>query len=297
LNDLKPLRVFVAIAEAGSLVGAARELQLSPPTVTRILSELESSLGVALFHRTTRAVRLTDTGQSFLVDAHRIIADFDESVDQARGARETPRGVLRVTASVLFGEHYILPIIQQFMTAYPDVRVEATFADRMVNLVEEGYDVAIRIGELADSGLQARRVGTVRRVVCSCETYLSRAGIPQHPSDLKGHKIISAHAVTPTHDWKFRDGISVKLNPDLKVNHASSAIRAAQSDCGLTRVLSYQIGPELFDGKLKTVLEDYEPDVLPINIVHAEGRSASAKIRVFTDMAVERLKSNPYLNR
>ncbi|WP_293611864.1 LysR family transcriptional regulator [Ponticaulis sp.] len=297
MDDLKPLRVFVAIAEAGSLVGAGRALQLSPPTVTRILSDLETDLGVALFHRTTRAVRLTDTGQSFLVDAQRLIADFERAVENARGARETPKGVLRVTSSVLFGEHYILPVIQQFMSAYPDVRVEATFVDRMVNLVEEGFDVAIRIGELSDSNLLARRVGAVRRVVCSCETYLGKNGIPQHPSELKGHRIISARAVTPVDEWKFRDGIRVKLKPHLNVNHASTAIRAAQSDCGLTRVLSYQIGPELFDGKLKTVLEDYEPDELPINIVHAEGRSASAKIRSFTEMAAERLRKNPFLNR
>lgn len=297
MDYLKPLKVFIAIAENGSLAGAARELQLSPPSVTRILGDMEAGLGVMLFRRTTRAVVLTETGQSFLEDARRVVADYERSVDSARGARETPKGLLRVTASVLFGEHYILPIIQHFMQAYPDVRVEAMFTDRKVNLIDEGFDIAIRIGDLSDSALLATRVGSVRRVVCSCDTYLRKNGIPNHPSDLANHRIISARSVSPTHDWKFRDGVSVRVQPHLQVNNVTTAIRIAQSDFGLTRVLSYQIGPELGAGGLKTVLEDFEPDALPIHIVHAEGRSASAKIRAFVGLSTEELRNNPYLNR
>lgn len=297
MDYLKPLRVFIAIAETGSLAGAARALQLSPPTVTRVLSDMEAGLGVVLFRRTTRAVVLTETGRSFLEDARRVLADFERSVDSARGAKETPRGLLRVTASVLFGEHYILPIIQRFMAIYPEIRVETLFTDRLVNVVEEGFDVAIRIGPLADSSLLATRVGSVRRVVCSCDTYLRKNGIPEHPSELAERQIISARSVTPTHDWKFQGGVSVRVQPRLEVNNVSTAIRIAQADFGLTRVMSYQIGPELGAGGLKTVLEDYEPEALPIHIVHAEGRSASAKIRAFAGLAVEELRSNPYLNR
>ncbi len=297
MDHLKHLGVFIAIADTGSLVGAARALNLSPPTVTRILSDLEAGLGVPLFHRTTRAVVLTDTGQSFLDDARRIVADYDNAIDNARGARIAPTGTLRVTASMLFGQHYVLPIIQKYLDLYPDVTVEATFVDRVVNIVDEGFDIAVRIGQLNDSSLLASRVGSVRHVVCGCPEYFAWNGLPSKPEDLKKHDIISAGVLSPTNDWMFAGGEVVRVTPRLRVNSIASAIAAARTSWGITRVLSYQIGEELDGGGLKTVLEEYEPEALPIHIIHPEGRAASAKIRTFMSMATEILRANPYLNR
>ena len=297
MDHLKHLGVFISIADTGSLVGAARALNLSPPTVTRILSDLEAGLGVPLFHRTTRAVVLTDTGQTFLEDARRIVADYENAIDNARGARIAPKGTLRVTASMLFGQHYVLPVIQKYIDTYPGVKVEATFVDRVVNVVDEGFDIAVRIGRLNDSSLLASRVGSVRQVVCGCPGYFNAHGLPSTPEDLKHHQVISAGVLSPTNDWNFAGGVSVRISPALRVNSIASAIAAAKTSWGITRVLSYQIGKELDKGGLKTVLEEYEPEALPIHIIHPEGRAASAKIRSFMTMATETLRSNPYLNR
>jgi len=296
MDRLQALEVFVAIAEAGSLAGAGRRLSLSAPSVTRVLSDLETSLGGPLFHRTTRALTLTDTGRNFLESARQIVTDYAEATDAARGAHRAPTGLLRVTAPVLFGQHYISPILLAFLDLYPNVQIEAVYLDRVVNLIEEGFDVAVRIGPLPESGLVAARAGAVQRVVCGCPAYFTRYGRPQTPADLGPHRIIGARPVTPTALWRFADGIEATVRPRLWFTSVAAAIEATKTSWGLTRVLSYQIGPELGTGDLETVLRDYEPASLPIHLVHAEGRSASAKVRSFVDLAVACLRRNPYLN-
>lgn len=294
---MRALEVFVEVADRGSLVGAARARLLSPPTVTRIIGELEDDLGVLLLHRSTRAITLTEPGRLYLERARRLIHDYQDARDVVRGAQMDPKGVLRITASALFGQHYISPILVEFVKQYPDVSVDAVFLDRVVNLVEEGFDLAVRIGPLPDSSLIAVRVGEVRRVVCGCASYFERHGVPQTPNDLTDAPIIAARTVTPTNRWRFGQGISVNVVPRLAFSSVPAAIAAATSGWGLTRVLSYQVGPELGDSRLQTVLSEYELPPLPIHLVHAEGREASAKVRAFVEMAGTTLRNHAHLHR
>ena len=296
MDRLRALEVFIEVADAGSLAGAARSLSLSAPTVTRVLGDLETELGVLLFHRSTRAATLTDPGRSFLADARRIVDDYQASSDAVRGAHRAPKGLLRLTAPTLFGQHYVSPLLTAYLDRHPDVRAEAVYLDRVVNLIDEGFDIAVRIGPLADTGLMAVRVGEVRRVVCAAPSYLDRHGRPHAPADLVAHRIVTARAVTPAQDWRFSSGEAVRIEPRAAFSSVPAAIAVARSGWGLTRVLSYQIGPDLDAGALETVLDRHAPEPLPIHIVHAEGRSASAKVRVFIDMAAEALRRDPRLN-
>jgi len=296
MDRLRALEVFIAVAEAGSLAGAAKAMAISAPTVTRVLGDLEAELGVLLFHRSTRATTLTDPGRSFLSDARRILEDYRASSDAVRGAHRAPKGLLRLTAPTLFGQCYVSPILLDFLDRFPDVDAEAIYLDRMVSLIDEGFDLAVRIGALTDTNLMAVRVGEVRRVVCAGKSYLSRNGLPQTPADLAEHRVIAARPVTYSNEWQFAAGRTVRIGPRISFSSVPAAIAAAKADWGLTRVLSYQIGPDLSAGVLKIVLSEYEPDPLPIHIVHAEGRSASAKVRSFVDLAVASLRANSFLN-
>ncbi len=295
MDRMRALEVFLEVADSGSLAAAARNMAISAPSVTRILGEFEEELGVLLFHRTTRALTLTDDGQNFLSNARQIVDAYNDASDALRGSHRSPTGKLRLTASTLFGQHYILPLLMKFMDQHPDIKVDAIFLDRIVNIVEEGFDLAVRIGPLVDTNLIATRIGTVRRVVCGCDSYFEKYGTPQTPADLKDHNIIQGAPVTATSYWRFKDK-SVRIKPRLNTSSISAAIAAAKSGWGLTRVLSYQIGPELGDGGLKTVLTDYEPDPLPIHIIHPEGHSASAKVRAFVDLARDTIRKNKHLN-
>jgi DNA-binding transcriptional LysR family regulator len=297
MDRLRALEVFIAVAKSGSLAGAAKAMSISAPTVTRVLGDLEAELGVLLFHRSTRATTLTDPGRSFLADARRILEDYQASHDAVRGAHRAPSGLLRLTAPTLFGQYYVSPVLLDFLDRYADVEAEAVYLDRVVNLIDEGFDLAVRIGALTDTNLMAVRVGEVRRVVCAGSAYLARHGLPQTPADLAGHRLIAARSVTPANEWRFAAGRTVKIRPRISFSSVPAAISAAKAGWGLTRVLSYQIGPDLAAGVLKTVLSEYEPEPLPIHIVHAEGRSTSAKVRAFVDMAAGSLRADSFLNR
>jgi DNA-binding transcriptional LysR family regulator len=293
------MTVFVAVGEERSFAQAARKLDLSPAAVTRAVLTLEENLGVKLLQRTTRSVRLTDAGQRYLDDARQILAMVVEADETASGLNTSPQGQLAVTAPVLFGKLYVMPAIVDFLTAYPAVQVNAFFLDRNVNVVEEGMDVAVRIGELPDSSLKALRVGTVSRVVCASPTYLARHGVPQLPGDLAGHAIIMAAGVTPRSEWKFGQGESaetVRVLPRLTVTSNDGAIEAAKAGLGLVRVMSYQIAPELAEGKLKVVLADHQEAPLPVHLLHRESKYGSSKVRAFIDQLADTLRANRNLN-
>lgn len=297
MDRWQAMRIFTEVAGAGSFAAAGRRLGLSPPAVTRAVAALEETIGTRLLVRTTRLVRLTEAGGRYLEDCRRILADIAEAEAAAAGAHATPTGTLRITASVLFGEIYVLPILTEFLDRYPSVDVSGLFLDRVVNIVEEGIDVAVRIGHLQDSGLAAIRVGTVRRVVCGAPAYFARHGIPAAPAELAGHRIIAPTGASASLDWRFGPGPprSVTVQPRLSCNTNAAAIAAALAGWGVTRLLSYQVAGLLAEGRLQRVLAEFEEDPLPIHVVHAEGRRAAARVRSFVDLAVERLRANSLL--
>jgi DNA-binding transcriptional LysR family regulator len=292
------MKVFVAVAEEQGFAGGARRLGMSPPAVTRAIATLVDRLGVRQLNPTTRFVRVTDAGARYLESARRILAEADEADEAAAGAHSVPRGQLVVTAPVLFGSLFIIPSIVDFLSRYPDVSVSALFLDRVVNLLEEGLDVGVRIGELPDSTMRAIPVGFVRRVVCASPRYLKKHGEPSEPAELARHAIVAASPVSPSIEWHFGTGkqsIATKVRPRLSVTSNDAAIHAALLDFGVTRLMSYQIAAHLAAGRLKRVLAAYEPPPLPIHVMHLEGRQASAKVRVFVDLLVERLRAQAAL--
>ena len=251
-----------------------------------------------LLTRTTRVVRVTEDGARYAEDCRRILAELAEADDAVSGKHGSPHGRLTLTAPALFGARFVTPIVTEYLTRYPEVTAACWFVDRVVNMMDEGVDVAVRIGELPDSSMQAMRVGQVRRVICGAPGYLDKRGIPQTPDELAAHCIVSASAVTPSAEWRLmEDGAPriVKLQPRLITSSNDSAVAAAVSGFGLARLMSYQVAEQLRDGQLKTVLTDYEPAALPVHLVYREGRHPTHKARAFLDLALERLRANPAL--
>ena len=299
MDQLHLISVFVAVLDTNGFAGAARKLNISPPAVTRAINELEKHLGVRLLTRTTRVVRVTEAGARYGEDCRRILAELAEADKSASGAHGSPHGRLTITAPVLFGCKFVTPVVTEYLQSYREVAIACWFLDRVVNMMDEGIDVAVRIGDLSDSSMQAIRVGTVRRVICASPGYLALHGIPQSPEDLAAHTIISASPVTPTPEWKMVDNKVprlVKLQPRITTTSNDSAVAAAASGFGLTRLLSYQVADQLRDGQLQTVLSEFESAGLPVHLMHREGRHASPKARAFLDLAIERLRANSSLN-
>jgi len=298
MDRLHLMNVFVVVAEEQGFAAGARRLRMSPPAVTRAIAALEGRLGVKLLNRTTRFVRTTDAGRRYLEDARRVLAEADAADEAAAGVNAEPRGHLAITAPVLFGRKFVMPHIVEYMNRYSDTEVSAVFLDRVVNLIEEGMDVGVRIGELPDSSMHALRVGSVRFVACASQEYLDSCGQPQQPEDLHKHTLIASAAGNYAPDWGFNvQGVSQKLRikPRLSVTTNDAAISAAVHGFGITRLLSYQVATQVASGDLQLVLKDYEPAPLPIHIVHREGRYSSVKVRAFVDLLGERLRQHPAL--
>lgn len=298
MDRLHLMTVFVAVGEEQSFAGGARRLGMSPPAVTRAIAALEERLGVRLLERTTRHVRVTEAGQRYLDDARRIIAEVDEADEAAAGSNAAPRGHLSVTAPVLFGRQYVTPGIVDYLQRYPGMEVNAMFVDRVTNMMEEGIDVGVRIGELPDSSMRAVPVGHVRRVICAAPAYLAAHGAPRTPEELALHTIVlSAGSSTPP-DWRFANAgrtQSLRFQPRLVVNSNDTAIEAVRRGFGVTRLLSYQAAPFLASGELQLLLEDYATPGIPVSIVHRDSRQGSARIRSFVDLMAERLRAEPIL--
>jgi DNA-binding transcriptional LysR family regulator len=283
------------VAEEAGFAAGARRLRMSPPAVTRAVAALEQRLKVKLLNRTTRYVRTTEVGQRYLDDARRILAEADEADEAAAGVNAAPRGHLAITAPVLFGRMFVMPLVVEYLNRYPDTAVSAVLLDRVVNLLEEGLDVGIRIGALPDSNMQATAVGSVRLVVCASKEYLRRHGVPRSPEELLQHTIVASSAGSASISWRFA-GRVLRIVPRLTVTTNDGAIEAALRGFGITRMLSYQVSPYVRAGDLRTVLEEHEPAPRPINIVHREGRHACAKVRAFVDLIAERLRADRALS-
>jgi DNA-binding transcriptional LysR family regulator len=290
---MEDVAVFIEVADRGSFAQAARRLARSPAAVTRAVAELEARLGVRLLTRTTRAVSLTDAGQRFLAGAKRVLADLDEIERAAAGEGTAPRGELRVTAPILFGRLHLLPIVIEFLRRFPDVSVALSLLDRPVDLVDEGLDIALRIGALAESSLVATRAGAVRRIVVASPAYLSRHGRPQAPADLTAHAVVAFSGIAGIERWTFRQDdreLNATITPRLVVNTAEAALDAARADFGITRVLSYQAADDIVRGSLLRLLAGYEGDELPIHLIYPGGRHPPPKLRAFLDFTMPRLR-------
>ncbi|TGN50851.1 LysR family transcriptional regulator [Paracoccus liaowanqingii] len=288
MDRLQSLQVFVAVADAESFVGGARAIGLSAPSATRGVGELEATLGTRLFTRTTRQVRLTEAGRAYLEEVRDVLARLQAAGNAASGAAGTPVGTLRITCPQEFGRLHIAPLITEFLDGYEGVGAEIIMVDRVVNLVEEGFDVAVRIGTLPSSDLTAVKVGEVRRVICGAPNYFTAYGLPDTPADLLHHRLIA----TAPEPWRFGadEACIVKIKPRLIVSSVAASLDIARSGWGLSRALSYQIAGDVRDGGLQTVLDQHEPAPIPIHLVHVEGRRAAAKVRSFLDFAILRLR-------
>lgn len=290
MDRLAGMRAFVAVAEAESFADAARRLSQSPPAITRAVVALEEHLGARLLHRTTRVVRPTEAGTRFLADAKRILMELEEAERSAAGLHGEPRGSLNLTASALFGRRHVAPILLDFMPLYPGIMLRTLLVDRVVDMVDEGFDIAVRIANLPDSTLTALRVGQVRRVICAAPSYLARHGMPRKAADLAHHKALLFSDGALPRPWKLRHE-DVSPQAQLAINSVEVAIAGAVAGQGITRVLSYMIAPELRAGSLQIILEESEPAPLAVQLVHREGRNANAKLRAFIDFAAPRLQA------
>jgi DNA-binding transcriptional LysR family regulator len=290
MDRIDAMQAFVAVADLQGFAPAARKLGLSPSGVTRLIAALEDRLGARLLQRTTRSVTLTDVGARYLERARRILSDVEEAEGSAQDERTRPNGRLVVSAPVGFGRLHVSPVMSAYLKRYPEVLGELRLSDRMINLVEDGVDLAVRIGHLADSSLVARHVGEMRRIVVASSGYLKARGEPQTPQAIATHETIQFGGMAAPPDWRFVDGASeirVAGTPRLTTNSADAAIQYAEQDGGLTRVLAYQAADAIKAGRLRIVLAKFEQPPLSIQIVYPTSRLLSAKVRTFVDLVIE----------
>lgn len=290
MDRLEAMKVFVTVAERRSFSGAAGRLAISSSAATRMVAALEAHLGIRLLHRTTRSVTLTDAGARYLESARRILAAIDDTESSARAEVTVPTGRFVVAAPLVFGRREVAPLLSAFLSRYPKVTGELLLGDRVVNLLDEGVDVAVRIGSLEDSSLRVRPVGKTRRVLVASPRYLAAHKPIRRPRDLARHALVQFTALSPTPEWRFptRGGDeSVPFRPVLATNSAEAAIGHAERDGGITMALSYQVVDAVRRGGLRVVLPDYEPPPLPIQLVYPGARLVSASLRAFTDLTLE----------
>lgn len=297
MDRLDAMAAFVAAVDDGSLAAAARRLGRSPAGVTRAIAGLEERLGTALLRRTTRALHLTAFGETYLATCRRVLAELSVAEQGAAQEQERPRGLLTLTAPVLFGTRHLRPVVDSFLDAHPAVTVRLLLLDRVVGLVEEGIDAATRLAHLPDSSLIATRLGAVRRVVCAAPAYLERHGAPREPADLRTHACITTAAAALAEPWRFgsgpedgRGGRLIPIRPRLSVNGSAAAIDSAIDGNGLTQVLSYQVENHLAAGRLALVLTGFEPPPIPVHLVYPDARTAPTRLRAFIAFAAPLLR-------
>lgn len=293
MDRLRAMEVFAAAADTGSFVRAGQRLHMSPPAVTRAISALESRLGARLFNRTTRRLAITEAGQRFLESARRILGDIDAAEREAAGEMAIPQGHLTLTAPATFGRLALTQVVCAFLNQHPRVTASVLLMDRVTNLIEEGIDLAVRIGPLPDSSLVATNVGHVRRVLVASPAYLRKLGTPRDPADLRQHAMISFSGLMAGREWRFqgRAGTkSVTLKARLEINDAAAALAAAEAGEGITIALSYMAAEKVRQGALVPVLDSFAPPPVPVSLVHPQSRMVLPRVRAFVDMAAPLLR-------
>jgi DNA-binding transcriptional LysR family regulator len=292
MDRFESMSAFVAVARAGGFSAAARAVGIPLPTISRRVADLEGELGVRLLHRSTRQVVLTESGQTFFATCQRLLEDLKDAEEAVTGEYRAPQGELTITAPMGFGRLHLQPVALEFLAAYPDINLRLVLVDRVVDLVEDHVDVALRIADLADSSLVARPLGHVRMVVTASPAYLERYGAPAHPNELKDRDCIAWSSFGPLNTWWFRDqgrDQTFPVRTRLATTSADSAIGAACAGVGLTQTTCYQAEQGVREARLKIVLADYECAVTPVSLVYASNRLVPLKLRAFIDFAAPRL--------
>lgn len=290
MDRLDELEVFIAILDSGSLIGASRKLRRSPPAITRLLGSLEERIGTRLIERTTRHLAATEAGLRLAQHARQVLLEYEQAVQEDPSA--PLRGTLRVTAPVVFGRRHVAPIVNSYLDMYPEMRVELIMNDRNLDMIEEGIDIGVRIGALADTSLVARRVGQVQSLLVASPDYIARRGELKSLADIAKHDVIFTSVRNRTLEWRFRHNGReqiVSLTPRLIVNEIDAVLLAAKAGRGLARVLSYQVADDLLSGALVRVLPKMEPASLPVQLIVPSARLMAPKSRAFLDHAVSRL--------
>lgn len=292
MDKLRAMGVYVRIVEAGSLTAAAGALDMSVPSVVRTLAALEREVGVRLLNRTTRRSSLTDEGREYYERCRRVLAEVDEADAALNARRREPQGRLRITAPVMYGRMHVAPAVAEFMGRYPGLEVDLLLFDRVVDLVEEGVDAAVRIGELPESTLVAARVGETRRVLCAAPSWLRRAGAPKAPAELAGSRGVVFTGLASGDEWLFagKPPLRVAVRAALRTNQVDVAIDACVRGLGCGQFLCYQVEALVAAGKLRRLLGAFEPAPLPIHVVYPHSRFLSANVRAFVDFARARLR-------
>jgi len=300
MDKLAAMRAFVAIVDEGSLSAAAQALDRAPPTMVRTLASLEQDLGVRLLARTTRRMSLTEEGRVYLDRCRRILAAVEEAEEVIVSSEAEPRGQIRVTAPVLFGRWHVAPAVMEFVRSYPRVEVDLLLLDRVVDLVHEGIDVGLRIGQLPDSSMMSVPVGQVRRVVVASPQTLERDGEPTHPSELADQRCIGHPGTAPGGRWNFLDAggdLAVRVPRPFICNLASTAVEACVAGLGFGWFMSYQVEPDVREGRLRVLLEEFEAPPLPVQIVYPDARLMSPRLRAFVDLLRDKLRARPEIRR
>lgn len=293
------MRAFVEIVDQGSLTAAARALDRAPPTIVRTLATLEEGLGARLLTRTTRRMSLTEEGRAYLDRCRRILADVEEAEQAVQAGDSEPRGEIRVTAPVLFGQRHVAPAITAFLQRFAKVRIELLLLDRVVHLVEEGLDLGVRIGHLEDSSMIAVSVGRMRRVVVASPAFLARTGNPTHPDELAPHPCVMFRGIAGGGSFSFEDGgrrRTVRVTSPFACNQATAAVEACEAGLGFGQFLSYQVEPQIRAGTLQIVLNEFELPALPVSLVYPDARLMSSRLRAFVDWMKEQLRARPEIH-
>jgi DNA-binding transcriptional LysR family regulator len=291
MDRLESMSILLAVVEAGSLSAGARRLDTPLTTVSRKISDLEGYLKTQLLTRSSRRIILTDAGKSYVAACKRILEEVVEAERIATGEYTAPKGELNVTAPIVLGRLYLVPVLSDFLRAFPDIDVRLTLSDRLVNLTEEGVDAALRVGDLPDSALIATRIGTIRRVFAASPSYLKNRGTPQKPADLLGHDCVGVQGFTGSSFWSLSNDAEIPVRYRLVVNSTDAACEAAKAGLGIVSVFSHHVASALHDGTLVSVLPDFERRTLPFSLVRASGGYLPLKLRAFLDFVTPRLKA------
>jgi len=294
MDKLQAMRVFIEIAEKGSLTKAADSLGKSLPSVVRILALLEETLQVRLFTRTTRKISITEEGQIYLDRCQKILAEIDETEQLLINDKLEPVGSITITAPVRFGEMYVAPAISKFLKLYPQMKINLLLLDRIVNLLDEGIDLAVRIAHNQDSSMIAKPVGEIRQVVCASQEVIDKYGIPEQPEELSGLPCVLFSGFSAGNKWTFNKNkklVTVKVDGPVKCNLVSSSVECCRNNLGFGMFFNYQVLPWVNNGDLKIVLDKFEPASIPVSVIFHRPQYMAKRLRLLVDFLAKELKS------